>query len=121
DPKKVFSSIDVGGRYQFRNQPSIAQWNLAKFAETLIPLLHENQEKAIEIAQEKLDNYKDLYQTYWLTNMVNKLGIATPDESDVELVLEFLEILEEEKLDHTSTFRALSLNQESDIKVEDEE
>lgn len=121
DPKKVFSSIDVGGRYQFRNQPGIAQWNLAKFAETLIPLLHENQEKAIEIAQEKLDNYKDLYQTYWLTNMVNKLGIATPDESDVELVLEFLEILEEEKLDHTSTFRALSLNQESDIKVEDEE
>lgn len=121
DPKTVFSSIDVQGRYQFRNQPGIAQWNLAKFAETLIPLLDDDQDKAIEIAQEKLDNYKDLYQTYWLTDMVNKLGIVKPEESDVELVLEFLEILEEEALDHTSTFRALSLGQEADIKVKDEE
>ncbi|HIV81489.1 MAG TPA: YdiU family protein [Candidatus Salinicoccus merdavium] len=119
DPKTVFSSIDVQGRYQFRNQPGIAQWNLAKFAETLIPLLDENQDKAIEIAQEKLDDYKNLYQTYWLTNMVNKLGIATPEESDVELVLEFLEILEEEALDHTSTFRALSLGNAADIEVKD--
>lgn len=121
DPKTVFSSIDVQGRYQFRNQPGIAQWNLAKFAETLIPLLDENQDKAIEIAQEKLDDYKNLYQTYWLTNMVNKLGIATPEESDVELVLEFLEILEEEALDHTSTFRALSLGNVADIEVKDRE
>lgn len=121
DPKTVFSSIDVQGRYQFRNQPGIAQWNLAKFAETLIPLLHEDQDKAIEIAQEKLDHYKDLYQTYWLTNMVNKLGIVQPEESDVELVLAFLEILEKESLDHTSTFRALSLDQASDIKVKDTE
>lgn len=120
DPAKVFSSIDVQGRYQFRNQPGIAQWNLAKFAETLIPLLDEDQDKAIEIAQEKLDNYKDLYQTYWLTNMVNKLGIATPEESDVELVLEFLEILEKEALDHTSTFRALSLGNVAEIEVEDQ-
>ena len=119
DPKTVFSSIDVQGRYQFRNQPGIAQWNLAKFAKTLIPLLDENQDKAIEIAQEKLDDYKNLYQTYWLTNMVNKLGIATPEESDVELVLEFLEILEEEALDHTSTFRALSLGNAADIEVKD--
>lgn len=121
DPKTVFSSIDVQGRYQFRNQPGIAQWNLAKFAETLIPLLDEDQDKAIEIAQQKLDNYKDLYQTYWLTNMVNKLGIVKPEESDVELVLEFLEILEDEGLDHTSTFRALSLDRISDINVNDEE
>ncbi|WP_052256571.1 YdiU family protein [Salinicoccus sp. YB14-2] len=121
DPATVFSSIDVQGRYQFRNQPGIAQWNLAKFAETLIPLLDEDQDQAIEIAQKKLNNYKDLYQTYWLTNMVNKLGIATPEESDVELVLEFLEILEKEALDHTSTFRALSLGHDSDIEVEDQE
>lgn len=121
DPKTVFSSIDVQGRYQFRNQPGIAQWNLAKFAETLIPLLDDNQDKAIEIAQEKLDNYKDLYQTYWMTNMAAKIGIVTPGESDVALVLDFLEILEEEALDHTSTFRLMSLGKASDLEVKNEE
>lgn len=121
DPKTVYSSIDVQGRYQFRNQPGIAQWNLAKFAETLLPLLHEDQEKAIEIAQEKLDNYKNLYQAYWLSDMVNKIGMPAPEESDVALVLDLLEILEEEALDYTSTFRALSLGNIESIKVEDEE
>ncbi len=121
DPKTVYSSIDVQGRYQFRNQPGIAQWNLAKFAETLLPLLADDQKKAIEIAQEKLDNYKDLYQAYWLADMVNKIGIPSPEESDVPLVLDLFEILEEEALDYTSTFRALSLGNTGDIKVKDEE
>src|SRR5690625_1743553 len=75
DPSTVFSSIDVQGRYAYGNQPSIASWNLARFAETLLPLLHGDEDKAVEVAQEEITNFTKLYQDYWLSGMRAKLGI----------------------------------------------
>src|SRR5690606_41613770 len=65
----VFSSIDTQGRYAYANQPYIAAWNLARFAETLIPFLHEEDEKALKIAQEEISKFTSLYEKYWLHGM----------------------------------------------------
>ncbi|KHF29434.1 hypothetical protein LR68_01795 [Anoxybacillus sp. BCO1] len=75
DPKTVFSSIDTQGRYAYGNQPYIAGWNIARLAESLLPLLHDNEEKAIELAQETIGRFPALYETYWLEGMRAKLGL----------------------------------------------
>ena len=74
DPATVFSSIDRQGRYAYGNQPSIAGWNLARFAETLLPLLHDDQEQAVELAQEKISDFNHLYHTHWLCGNEGKAG-----------------------------------------------
>ena len=78
DPATVYSSIDQQGRYAYGNQPDIALWNLARLAEALLPLLHEDEEAAIRIAQEALAEFPDLYQAHWLRGMRAKLGLFTP-------------------------------------------
>ena len=75
DPATVFSSIDRQGRYAYGNQPSIAGWNLARFAETFLPLLDDNQERAVELAQEQITHFNHLYHTHWYAGMRAKLGI----------------------------------------------
>ena len=75
DPATVFSSIDIQGRYAYGNQPPIVGWNLARFAEALLPLLHADQEKAIELAQEAISQYPEHYDSNWLSGMRAKLGI----------------------------------------------
>jgi uncharacterized protein YdiU (UPF0061 family) len=75
----VFSSIDHGGRYAYGNQPAIAQWNLARFAETLLPLIAPQQETAIALATEILGQYPALFEQYWLTGMRAKLGLQTTE------------------------------------------
>ena len=75
DPKTVFSSIDINGRYAYGNQPSIAAWNLARFAETLLPLLHVNQADAIKLAQGEISNFTEMYHSNWLAGMRAKLGL----------------------------------------------
>ncbi|MDB5311096.1 MAG: hypothetical protein JWO38_5298 [Gemmataceae bacterium] len=108
DPKTVFSSIDHAGRYAYGNQPTIAQWNLARFAETLLPLLDAEQEKAIAIASEILGEFPALFERYWLTGMRKKLGLQTIEAGDVELIRSLLDWMQKSRADFTNTFRDLS-------------
>jgi uncharacterized protein YdiU (UPF0061 family) len=110
DPATVFSSIDTGGRYAYGNQPYMGGWNLARFAESLLPLLHENQEKAIEIAQEAISNFSNLYESSWFTGMGAKLGLFKEEEQDKPLIEELLQLMEKHQADFTNTFRALTFD-----------
>ncbi|MEX3711927.1 protein adenylyltransferase SelO [Cytobacillus horneckiae] len=122
DSKTVFSSIDVQGRYSYGNQPYMAGWNLARFAESLIPLLHDNQEQAIELAQQKISAYMDIYQSYWRTGMRSKLGIFGEEAEDEAIMNDLLNLMAEFKADYTNTFRALTFNtlEGSDLFKSDE-
>src|SRR5690625_1683862 len=117
DPGTVFSSIDVHGRYAYGNQPTIAGWNLARFAETLLPLLHDNQNKAVEIAQDQITKFTQLYQDYWLSGMRAKLGIFNREVEDETLVNNLLGIMENYQADYTNTFRALTFNLLNDTNL----
>ncbi|WLR47986.1 YdiU family protein [Halobacillus litoralis] len=117
NPKTVFSSIDRQGRYAYMNQPPIGAWNLARFAETLLPLFHENQETAVEMAQEAHANYEKLYHTYWLNGMRAKLGMMTEEAQDQPLIDDLLEMMEKNEADYTNTFRALTLDRPNDTDL----
>jgi uncharacterized protein YdiU (UPF0061 family) len=104
----VFSSIDHAGRYAFGNQPNITQWNLARFAETLLPLLDTNENTAIEIAMEVLNQFPATFEGYWLTGMRKKLGFQTAETEDIELVNTLLDWMQTTGADFTNTFRDLS-------------
>jgi uncharacterized protein YdiU (UPF0061 family) len=107
-PETVFSSIDHAGRYAYGNQPAIAQWNLARFAETLLPLLDSDKEKAIAIASEALGEYPAVFERYWLAGMRKKLGLQTGEADDVELIRSLLDWMQESRADFINTFRDLS-------------
>ncbi|MEM6496433.1 MAG: YdiU family protein [Pseudomonadota bacterium] len=107
-PDTVFSSIDQMGRYSYRNQPRIAQWNLARFAQCLLPLMDDDQDKAIEAAQTAIDSYADIYQPKWLDVMRAKIGLTTAQDGDLELIQGLLGVMSEQKADFTLTFRDLS-------------
>ena len=104
NPKTVFSSIDKFGRYSFSNQPSIIKWNLTRFAECLIPLIDKNEEEAIKIATETIDNFQNIYETKWLNMMRDKLGLFGEDVNDRELINNLLNWMENNKADYTNTF-----------------
>ena len=108
DPAAVFSSIDHGGRYAYGNQPRIAQWNLARLAETLLPLLHVEMETARAAAIEVLQSFPGRYHEYWGRGMGAKLGCAEGDEKDGALFEDLLALLQGQRVDFTSCFRALS-------------
>jgi len=108
DPATVFSSIDHSGRYAYGNQPSIVQWNLARLAETLLPLIDEEAERAVELATNLIHGFVDRFNDAWLTGMRAKLGLAIADPSDTQLVNDLLALLHEQQVDFTSFFRALS-------------
>jgi len=107
NPKTVFSSIDHHGRYAFGNQPSIAQWNLARLADALLPLLDEDQNKAIEVGEEIIHSFKEKYEIKFHKMMKKKLGLITDEVDDVILIQELLDTMEKNKLDFTNTFRDL--------------
>ena len=107
-PETVFSSIDRQGRYAYLNQPPIAQWNLARFAETLIPLIDHNADKSIELASQSVNNFSDQFQIAWLKGMRQKLGLFNEEGSDIELINELLVLMQKNKADYTLTFRHLS-------------
>ena len=119
DPSTVFSSIDRQGRYAYGNQPTIAQWNLARFAETLLPLLHEDQEEAIKLAQAAISEFDEIYHSNWLAGMRSKLGIFDEDIHDESLIEGLLSIMEKYRADYTNTFRALTFDKLEDIPVLD--
>ncbi|NBB50246.1 YdiU family protein [Rhizobium sp. CRIBSB] len=108
DPRKVFSSIDQRGRYAYANQPGIAQWNIARLAECLLPLLEADEEKAVEAANGVLKGFGDTFQTEWLDLFKAKLGMAGEGADDRLLVTDFLELMHQGEADFTLTFRTLS-------------
>jgi serine/tyrosine/threonine adenylyltransferase len=107
-PDKVFSSIDQFGRYAFANQPAVIKWNLARFAETLLPLMADGGDKAIESANASIARFDDLYQEAYLTGLRQKLGLGPEMEGDLELGADLLARMAENQADFTLTFRALS-------------
>jgi uncharacterized protein YdiU (UPF0061 family) len=108
DPAAVFSSIDHGGRYAFGNQPHIAQWNLARLAETLLPLLHADTDAAVAAATEVLESFPGRHDVYWRDGMRAKLGMADRQEEDDALIDGLLALMHTHRVDFTSCFRALS-------------
>src|SRR3954470_23375912 len=108
DPETVFSSIDHAGRYAYGNQPPIAQWNLARLAEAMLPLFDTVPESAVERATASLDRFPELYEQYWLEGMRAKLGLFTPEPEDKTLVEDLLAWMSRQGADFTNVFRSLS-------------
>ena len=113
NPKTVFSSIDINGRYAFGNQSTIAHWNLAVFAGTLLPFISDNKEKAMQLAAETLNKFTEIFSMHWYQMMYKKLGILTPITEDKVLVDTLLQLMDNHQADYTNTFAALSLNKVS--------
>jgi uncharacterized protein YdiU (UPF0061 family) len=107
DPAQVFSSIDSHGRYAYANQPLIAQWNLARFAETVLPLIDADAERAVEVATAEVNRFAALYSERWLEGMRRKLGLLAIEDGDRELVQALLDLMHAQKADFTLTFRRL--------------
>ncbi|MFD2370675.1 YdiU family protein [Brevibacillus sp. GCM10020057] len=119
DPATVFSSIDTQGRYAYGNQPYIAVWNLSRFAETLLPLLHDEPEQAIQMAEEALGDFSKLFYREWLEGMRGKLGLFRAEPGDDTLVDDLLGIMQRYRADYTNTFRALTLGRPEETALAD--
>lgn len=110
DPKTVFSSIDLHGRYAFGNQPNIAEWNLARFAEALLPLFDAEKNKTIEIAEQEISKFKDIFKIYFTEMMKRKLGLITNEGGDDSMIKDFFQIMHENEADYNNTFVYLMNN-----------
>lgn len=108
DPQTVFSSIDHHGRYSYGNQSNAAQWGLARFAETLLPLLHEQQEKALALAEEAIHAFPTVFEDCWMNGMRQKLGLFTQEDEDRQLIEGLLALLYQHRADYTNSLRALA-------------
>lgn len=117
DPATVFSSIDVQGRYAYGNQPAIAQWNLTRFAETLLPLICSEKETAKKQALDLLEGFGPKFRSAWLRGMRSKLGLIGEETEDEDLIGELLSMMKEAKADFTNTFRALTLRQYGELTI----
>ncbi len=107
-PETVFSSIDRQGRYAYANQAPIAQWNLARFAETLLPLIDQDTDKSIQLASHSVNGFSDQFQKAWLKGMRQKIGLLDEEAGDIDLINELLILMQKNKADYTLTFRHLS-------------
>jgi len=118
DPAAVYSSIDTGGRYAYANQPAVAQWNLARFAEALLPLLAADQQDAVALATQALGNFAPIYGAAWMAGLRRKLGLPNGVEDDVAgpLVDELLGQLQRSAVDYTSFFRDLAAAARGDVE-----
>lgn len=121
DPKTVFSSIDYLGRYAYGNQPSIGIWNLARFAESLIPILDEDQERAISIATDSVNQFKDLYKEFWIDGMRAKLGLFDNEAQDEHIIEVLLTIMQDIKADYTNTFYNLTIGNLDALEIKKSE
>jgi uncharacterized protein YdiU (UPF0061 family) len=123
DPKTVFSSIDSWGRYAYGNQPTVAGWNLARFAEGLLPLIADDQDKGIALATASLQDFPRRYAAAWTAGMRRKLGLSDDVDDTVvgELADDLLDRLQRDRVDYTSFFRRLSSTArgESDVAFDD--
>jgi len=119
NPSTVFSFIDTFGRYSYKNQGQIVMWNLAKLAESILPLIDKNLERAKKKITEILLQFPKIFEDFWIEGMRKKFGLFTKNKKDFEIFKSFLELLQMEELDFTSTFRKLS-SKTSDEKFDDE-
>ena len=117
DPATVFSSIDHQGRYSYFNQPRIALWNLEKFAEALLPLIHNDSKEGIKLAKEVLKEFQEKYEKKSLEMMKKKLGIVGDDHKDEQLITELLSWMYQNKADYTNTFCFLMNEYESKNEI----
>ncbi len=108
NPATVFSSIDHGGRYAYGNQPSVAQWNLARLAEAMLPLFEPDIDRAVERATAALNRFPELFERYWLDGMRSKLGLFTKEDPDKALADDLLGWMQRRSADFTNTFRSLT-------------
>ena len=108
DPNTVFSSIDHDGRYAYGRQPQIAQWNLARFAETLLPLIHADPQEAASMANKAISRFSDIFRDYWVAGMRAKLGLLNQEADDGAMVEELLDCMHRHGADFTNTFRDLA-------------
>ncbi|MDR7870125.1 MAG: YdiU family protein [Tissierellaceae bacterium] len=122
DPETVFSSIDTYGRYAYGNQPTIAVWNLSRFAETLLPLIDDDIDEALKIANKAIADFSQIYDKLWKNGMRKKLGMLKEESEDESIIVELLSIMKKYKSDFTNTFRALTLGDlcEDDLFLSDE-
>ncbi len=118
DPATVFSSIDTRGRYAYGNQPHIAAWNLARLAEALLPLLHQNEEQAVKLAEDAITDFAALYYENLLSSMRAKLGIFNQEQEDDNLIKALLDMMEKYSADYTNTFIALTFDKFSDTALD---
>ncbi|MEX6586225.1 protein adenylyltransferase SelO [Paraclostridium bifermentans] len=109
-PDTVFSSIDRYGRYSYENQPNMAEWNLCRFAETLLPLISDDKNEAIKIAQDAISDFSEIYYLNWIKNMRFKLGLFDEELQDKALIEDLLSMMEKYREDFTNTFIALTFN-----------
>jgi serine/tyrosine/threonine adenylyltransferase len=107
-PGTVFSSIDQGGRYAYGNQPAIAQWNLARLAEAMLPLFDADADRAVARATEVLAGFSVLFERHWLDGMQAKLGLFAPEPDDAVLANDLLDVMQRRSADFTNTFRRLT-------------
>lgn len=107
DPGTVYSSIDKNARYSFSNQQKIGQWNIARFAETLIPLIDPNTDIALQLVNEVIESYTTKFKSNWINMMGKKIGIKSIDDSDSYLIYDLLDWMYKSKADYTKTFRLL--------------
>ena len=114
DPETVFSSIDHAGRYRYGHQPSIVQWNLARLAEALLPLLSEDEDQAVALAQEILAGFAPRFHAAWRAGLGRKLGLATAQDGDEALAQGLLQAMYEAKADFTLGFHHLAAAAEGD-------
>jgi len=120
DPATVFSSIDAHGRYAYGNQARIAQWNLARLAEALLPILHNEEQRALALANEAVAGFTARFQSHWLAGMRRKLGLFTEEPQDQVLIETLLAWMLKTKADFTNTFAALALDPQTDPSVRDD-
>ena len=120
DPATVFSSIDAHGRYAYGNQARIAQWNLARLAEALLPVLHVEKQPALALANEAIAGFTARFQHHWLAGMRRKLGLFTEEPQDEGLIETLLAWMLKTKADFTNTFAALALDMRPDPTVRDD-
>ncbi|MEW9701747.1 YdiU family protein [Paenibacillus sp. SI8] len=114
DPATVFSSIDKQGRYAYGNQPYIAAWNLARFAETLLPLLHDDEAQAVKLAEDAIASFSEFYHRKWFAGMRAKLGIFNEEPLDESLINDLLSMMQKYRADYTNTFLSLTFGKHED-------
>jgi len=108
DPATVYSSIDEQGRYAYGNQPLVGRWNLTRLAETMLPLMADDNDAAIAVAQKAIDAYPDKFEAAYLAGYRRKLGLFTSRDEDAALVKNFMDVMAANKADFTLTHRGLS-------------
>tara|TARA_B100000989_G_scaffold290027_1_gene262656 strand:- start:649 stop:2034 length:1386 start_codon:yes stop_codon:yes gene_type:complete len=107
-PDTVYSSIDHNGRYAFGNQPKIIKWNISRFAEAILSIIHHDEMKSLELAQASIDQFDEIWKIKYYGMMLNKIGIDNNDKSLYTLVDELLDCMKKLNMDYTNTFWSLS-------------